>query len=110
MIYLGVKRIIFIRYFVYFAVLVYVFSSWWSWDYGCSFGSRPMVEYLVIFAIPIVFFVKLIFQQKMWLRILASVVGVVCIIYNLKMSYSYDDCFYGTHHWDWDAYIKILLK
>lgn len=32
-------------------IIVYVLSSWWSWYYGTSFGSRPSIDYYVIFAL-----------------------------------------------------------
>jgi len=32
-------------------VLVFVLSSWWSWWYGGSFGSRVLVEYLPVFGL-----------------------------------------------------------
>lgn len=30
----------------FYALLIYVLSSWWNWYYGGSFSSRVMVEYL----------------------------------------------------------------
>ncbi|MGD1848406.1 MAG: hypothetical protein ACFB10_23695 [Salibacteraceae bacterium] len=33
----------------FFALVVYVLSSWWNWWYGGSFSQRPMVEYLPFF-------------------------------------------------------------
>lgn len=34
-------------------LLVYVFSSWWSWWYGGSFSSRVMLEYSVFVFLPL---------------------------------------------------------
>lgn len=47
------SRLAFIAWAGFFVVLVYVLSSWWSWWYGGSFSSRPFVEYLPLFAIPL---------------------------------------------------------
>jgi hypothetical protein len=38
--------------FTLFLVLItYILSSWWSWYYGASYGSRPMIDYYVIFGL-----------------------------------------------------------
>ena len=36
----------------------YVLSSWWAWAYGAGFGSRPMIDYYVIFAIALAYFLN----------------------------------------------------
>jgi len=37
----------------YFALLTYIISSWWSYDYGSALGNRAFSEHLFIFAIPL---------------------------------------------------------
>ena len=37
--------------FVFLSIVVYVISSWHSWWYGMSYGSRPMIDYMAFFAI-----------------------------------------------------------
>ena len=32
---------------------IYVCASWWSWWYGSSFGSRPMVDMMPLLALPL---------------------------------------------------------
>lgn len=38
-----------------FLLLVYVFSSWWCWYYGGSFGIRVMADWMALFALLILF-------------------------------------------------------
>ncbi len=47
------SRFAFAAWCIFSLLLVYVLSSWWSWWYGGSFSSRPFVEYLPLFAIPL---------------------------------------------------------
>jgi hypothetical protein len=37
----------------YFSFLVYVISSWWSYDYGSALGNRAFSEHMFIFALPL---------------------------------------------------------
>jgi hypothetical protein len=37
----------------YFSLLVYVISSWWSYDYGSALGNRAFSEHMFIFAFPL---------------------------------------------------------
>ena len=52
------------KYFQLFGLLLlltaisYVLSSWWAWAYGDGFGSRPMIDYYVIFAIALAYFLN----------------------------------------------------
>ena len=36
---------------VFFAVIVYVSSAWWSWYYGGSYGQRVAVDFMCLFTI-----------------------------------------------------------
>ncbi len=38
---------------LFFAILVYICSSWWCWYYGDGFGQRPLIDFYGIFAIPL---------------------------------------------------------
>ena len=95
---------------VLFLTISYTFSSWWAWSFGCSFGARSYVEYLSVFSIPIAY---LFFKTKKLNAIkIASLVTlvIVLILFNLKMIYSYDDCFYGKNAWDWSWYIELVTS
>ena len=40
-----------VSFLAFFAVVVWVISSWWAWTYGGAFGMRPLVEYIPLFAL-----------------------------------------------------------
>jgi hypothetical protein len=75
---------------------VYIFSSWWAWWYGGSFGMRAMVQYYAILAFPIAALISMSFKK--W--ILAIPMLLVCgffILLNLRQSHQYKK----SHiHWD----------
>lgn len=46
-----VKGKLYIGLVIYFVLIVYVSSAWWSWYYGGSFGQRVAVDFMCLFAI-----------------------------------------------------------
>ena len=91
-----------------FLVLSYVFASWWNWTFGCGFGARSFVEYLALFSLPLAALINRAAQWKKVQAIGLTIVLLLLVAYNLKMTYSYDGCFYGTGAWDWSAYLDHL--
>ena len=91
-----------------FFLLSYVFSSWYDWKFGCAFGARSFVEYLSIFSIPVAYGLSRINRSGNLKKLSFYLITLVLLIVNLKMSYSYDGCFYGTHDWDWDRYFVFI--
>jgi len=71
----------------FFAVIVYVFSSWWNWYYGDSFGMRPMVDYYGIFILIVALFLNN--TCKAWVKNVGFVIITLAIILNLIQSYQY---------------------
>jgi hypothetical protein len=47
------RRVLFIGWLVFLAVLTYVLSSWWCWWYGGGLGSRPFIEFFPVLLLPI---------------------------------------------------------
>lgn len=92
-----------------FCVISYVFSSWWDSGFGCAFGARSYVEYMAIFSIPLAHLYSHIKNLKPLKIIFFSCLVITLIIFNLKMTYSYDGCFYGGI-WDWHSYIKLITS
>lgn len=60
----------------------YVIYSWWCWWYGGSYGSRPMIDTYVIYAIPLAAFVQYFINKKVWKRLLIGSVFVFFIYFN----------------------------
>ena len=92
-----------------FLLISYVFSAWWCWWYGCSYGSRSFVEFIVPFSIPFCLFVQQTFKTNLAsLKYLTLALAGVFIFVNLKMIYKYDDCFHGEV-WDWEGFYKLIF-
>jgi hypothetical protein len=93
-----------------FLFISYLFSSWYNWYYGCSFGQRSYVEYYAVFAIPFGFFLGEIPKIK---RILFQYLTILILLafcyYNVKMSLEFDKCFFGST-WDWAQFNRQLDK
>lgn len=94
-----------------FAIAAYVFSSWWAWHFGCSFGGRSYIEYLSIFSILMTSTLREIQGIKSnLLKWFVWFLIVACVLYNLKMTYSVTECFFSPDDWDWDRYCKFLKE
>lgn len=78
-------------------LLIYILSSWWSWWYGGSFSSRPFVEYLPLFAIPLGLAIHHLAKglRKGYVILLALLV-VLCQIQTYQARY------YRIHYEDMD--------
>ena len=92
---------------IYFLLISYIFSSWHSWHYGCSFGCRPYIEYYSLFALPFGFFIQKLFT-KGTIKIVVFSLMTICIVYNQKLIFSYDGCWYGDT-WDWTELFKLVF-
>ncbi|MDX9931806.1 MAG: hypothetical protein RB294_04415 [Bacteroidales bacterium] len=93
-----------------FFVISYVFSSWWIWNFGCSFGARSYVEYLAVFSIPLVFLFLKINSSGLVVKIVFYLMVLSFIVMNFLMTYSWDGCYYGIGDWDWDAWIGTVMS
>ncbi|MFZ4740436.1 MAG: hypothetical protein ACOYLE_04675 [Bacteroidales bacterium] len=91
-----------------FIIISYVFSSWWAWNFGCSFGARSYVEYLGILSIPLAYIYEKVNHQNRLVYIGFWLLIMVLTLFNLKMTYSYDGCFYGSAFWDWSEFLKLI--
>lgn len=93
-----------------FLLISYVFAAWFDWGFGCSFGARSYVEYLALFCIPTGHLIYSVRRSARWLQLLFWFLVLTCIAYNLKMTYSYDECFTGERIWDWKSYYELLIS
>lgn len=88
----------------------YIFSAWHDWTFGCSFGGRSYVEYLALFAIPLGHLIKEISLSSIFKQFLFWFIVLIFIGYNLKMTYTYDECFPSVRSWDWHTYHHLLFS
>jgi hypothetical protein len=85
--------------------LGYIFSSWHSWNYGCSFGSRPLAEYtfLWLFAFQ---GKKGIFMDR-W-KYLQIPLILILSLYTMHLSDKWQVCWYYDL-FDYSALINLWL-
>ncbi len=92
-----------------FLFLVYMLSSWTNWWYGGSFGSRVLVEYLVIFA----FLLQLILDRIQTMKLKRSIIATICALalFTQFQSWQYRK---GIIHWEkmnaeryWDVLFDV---
>ena len=92
-----------------FIAISFIFSSWWSWSFGCSMGSRVLIEFYPIFALPFAICLNRIGYKSTKVNYLVFAVLLVLITHNLKLSYTFDECYFGNGDWDWSYYFGLLF-
>lgn len=76
---------------------IYIYSSWWAWSYGISWGLRPMLDIYGILSIPITAFIDRFFSASK--IVISSALVVIClfILFNLFQTWQYKN---GLIHYD----------
>lgn len=90
------------------AGVLLLYSTWWSWQLGCGFGHRGFVDHYALFSIPLVFLINRTREKRA--RIVIWSLIAIAVIYNLKLTYTYDYCWYGQGAWDWGEYLRLLIS
>jgi len=91
-------------------VTIYIVYSWWCWWYGGSYGSRPMIDFYGIMALPLAAIIQKAIKHKAWLKTI-SILFFAFFVYLNQIQMSQ----YRTSllHWDSmtkEAYWGILFK
>lgn len=95
--------------FLYLIILVvFVFSSWWNWIYGDSFGMRPMIDFYSIFFLLILLFFNSIKNKMLQISLLVFV--ALSILLNLFQSYQYKKKIIHPDSMSREAYWFVFLK
>lgn len=101
------KRMGWILPWVLLTMATYVFASWWAWWFGGAYGHRSFVDFLPVLAIPAAYALKFIQESNKYLRISASILFVLAVYVNLRMSFIYQGMWDGPD-WTWHHYIDKL--
>jgi len=83
-----------------FAIILYSFAAWHSWDFGCSYGMRPFVQYTpfaALFTWPLLHMRHARWPPVFWS--LAIVLVLVSFV-NYRAMLEYDGCNLWPF-WDW---------
>ncbi len=97
-----------ISFLAFLIVLVYLFSAWWNWLYGDSFGMRPMVDFYALFFLVIALMVKAV--KKNSLKILLVIFVVFTLLLNLVQTYQYATGILHPDSMTREAYWYVFLK
>jgi len=93
---------------LHFLAFSYVTSSWWMWSYGCSFGSRPFVDYVPLLTLPLGHTVQWGLSKSSKLLTASIVICLLLpILWTQKLTFSFGLCWYW-HDWDWEAFFTLL--
>jgi hypothetical protein len=98
----------FLNAIIFFALTIYVISSWWCWYYGGSFGQRALIEFYPLYAIIILPFLLWI-ERKFNLKGLIIFCGIFVSI-NLIQSYQYARNIIHYDSMNYERYWKVFLK
>jgi len=89
---------------------VYVSASWFTWRYGCSYGARPMVQYMPVVAVFLWTFMRAREMRAPALRTaLLPLIGILCFI-NYRASLQYTGCIDGDQVWNWRQYVDNIVQ
>jgi hypothetical protein len=87
-------------------MLTYILSSWWIWTYGCSFGQRVYVDFLMVFFIPIAVSLNEFTFSKYFLSALMLIFSYI----NVVQTYQYKEYILHWEQMDKEKYWKVFLK
>ncbi|MBZ0206785.1 MAG: hypothetical protein K8H89_10710 [Flavobacteriales bacterium] len=86
-----------------FILVSYLSASWFTWAFGCGFGSRNFAEYGALFAFPLASLLNASMKSR---KVIAAVV-LICCIYTLKLTFSCAVCWFGSE-WDWEMFLRFV--
>ncbi len=96
--------------FLTISLCIYVVYSWWTWWFGGSFGSRPMIEYYAVLAIPLGNFYEWAEKRRNYFRSFLFLIVAFFVYLNLFQTWQYKT---GLLHYDSmtsKAYFTHFLK
>jgi hypothetical protein len=95
---------------IIFLCQLYIVSAWYMFFFGCSFGQRSFSEYLALFSLPVAGLASITFKKKNLIPgILALILALYLVFFNLKLIHAYDRCFLGKD-WEWERYRQYIIR
>jgi hypothetical protein len=109
-IYLAIKKEIWsIATLISTTIIIYLGASWHDWTFGCSYGSRTLIEFTSLFALPLgVFIQNKILDKKIIVKTSFFSLIIILVFINLQLTQKYERCFFGSNNWDWKYYSYLL--
>lgn len=90
------------------AAIIYVCASWHQWHFGCSYGARPLVQYMPFVAITLHLFLS--FKDPLTRRWHYALLPIFLILAfaTYRLALQYDIC-YAWEHTSWRYFIRNVL-
>jgi len=92
---------------IFFGLLTYILSSWWSWYYGCSYGLRAYIDYYPIFFIPFALFLNQINRKS---AIVLGLMSFLTIPISVIQTYQYKEYILHWIDMDKEKFWKVFLE
>ena len=96
-----------ISWFSFFAIITYIFSAWYCWFYGCSFGQRVYVDFYTVFFIPLAIFLS---QAALKIKVIVIPISLLTIPLSIVQTYQYEKYILSWMEMDKEKYWKVFLK
>jgi hypothetical protein len=98
---------------IIFAVITYVFASWWTWWFGGAFGHRCYVEYYALLAFPLGGLYHYVSSRwPLAVRLPFYSLVLVLMVFSVRLSYLYTSIggpWDGLDwRWNWTKYEWVL--
>jgi hypothetical protein len=98
---------LFSSWIIFFGLLTYILSSWWSWYYGCSYGLRAYIDYYPIFFLPFALFLNQINRKS---AIVLGLMSFSAIPISVIQTYQYKEYILHWIDMDKEKFWKVFLK
>lgn len=94
---------------VFYILSIFIFSSWWCWYYGCSFGQRTMVDYYIIVGYLLALILSSLnnFAQKIVTLIMVSFLLFLNVLQSYQRFNGYMVCSGITSEMYWDNFLQF---
>ena len=86
-----------------------LYSAWWCWWLGGSFGHRGFVDLYGLLAIPLAWLLHAVLQRSIRWRLSAAVALVAVIQFNLGLTELYEP-HWSDFGWDWKQYFAKVSE
>lgn len=94
-------------FFLFFSLSVYVLSSWWTWIYGGSYGSRVMIDY---YSVIILFGSSFFILKNIFVKTFFSIALLSFCYISIIQTYQYQNYILHWSEMNYERYWQTFLK
>lgn len=99
-----------INLFIFLLLQTYLIASWWSWQYGESYGHRAFVDFYPIFIMGLAGCMAYIASQKMWIKSIVWIIIVLLFALNCFQYIQFVEKIIPPADTSWTEYKRIFLS